>query len=142
MATKFDYCSLAELSRLLQEYKVNLIFAVTKNLLVEYHETAKLLKEKATVATLSSDSSNILEIIEKAYHEITSKVILRDNSLSPLQIKYFSNCGKGNVSEWNTSECNNVQEGQVYDFKVVLSFDKCPKDKNLWVPKSYKFRLV
>ncbi|OAD54370.1 Integrin beta-nu [Eufriesea mexicana] len=132
LATKFDYPSLAELSRLLQEHKINLIFAVTENKLDEYEETAKLLKEKARVATLTNDSSNILEIIERAYHEITSKVILHDNSSSPLQIKYFSNCGKENVSEWSTSECDDINEGQVYDFKVVLSFDECPRDESLW----------
>ena len=132
LATKYDYCSLGELSRLLQEYKINLIFAVTEDRRSEYESTVALLKEKARVATLTSDSSNILEIIKSAYHQITSKVILRDNSSYPLRIEYFSNCGNANVPEWNTSECEDIEEGQVYDFKVVLSIDKCPRNESLW----------
>lgn len=131
LATEFDYSSLAELSRLLQEHKINLIFAVTEDRRNEYEETTKLLREKATVATLSNDSSNILEIIESAYRRITSKVILRDNSSSPLKIQYFSNCNEKNTSEWNTSECDDIKQGKEYDFKAVLSFNKCPKDKKL-----------
>ncbi|CAL7940439.1 unnamed protein product [Xylocopa violacea] len=132
LAKKYDYASLAELSRLLQEYKVNIIFAVSEDRREEYEQTAMLLKEKARVATLSSDSSNILQIIKNAYHQITSEIVLRDNSSNPLQIQYFSNCGSGDASKWSTSQCNYVQEGQIYDFDVVLSFDKCPKDKSLW----------
>ncbi|KOC66084.1 Integrin beta-nu [Habropoda laboriosa] len=131
-ATNFDYPSLAELSRLLQKRKINLIFAVTEDRRLEYELTAALLQEKARVATLSSDSSNILEIIENSYHQITSKVILRDNSSSPLRVEYFSNCTRKDTSEHNNSECDDIQEGQVYDFNVVLSIDKCPADENQW----------
>lgn len=139
LAAQFDYSSLAELSRLLQEYKINVIFAVTEERRSEYEEIVKLLREKATVATLTSDSSNILDIIENAYHRITSKLILRDNSSSPLIMKYFSNCGEGNASEWNTLECDDIKEGQMYDFKVVLSYKECPRDKDLWVHINYKY---
>ncbi|CAK9828369.1 Integrin beta-nu [Anthophora retusa] len=131
-ATEFDYPSLAELSRLLQKHKINLIFAVTEDRRREYELIAALLQEKARVATLSNDSSNILEIIENSYHQITSKIILRDNSSSSLHVKYFSNCTRKDTSDENNSECDDVQVGQVYDFKVVLSIDKCPADKNEW----------
>lgn len=140
LAAQFDYSSLAELSRLLQEQKINLIFAVTEDRRAEYELAAALLKKKARVATLTSDSSNILEIIESAYHEITSKVILQDNSSSPLRVEYFSKCGNANASEWNTSECSGVQDGELYDFKVVLSLDRCPKDVNLWVDNRYQYK--
>ncbi|XP_017881120.1 integrin beta-nu-like [Ceratina calcarata] len=130
-STEFDYPSLAELSRLLQQNKVIVIFAVTEDRRNEYEHIAKLLRGKANVGTLSYDSSNILDIIKSAYHQITSKVILHDNSTSPLRVKYLSNCGNENTHEWNTFECDHIEEGEVYDFKVVLSFDKCPEDQNL-----------
>nr|XP_012150968.1 PREDICTED: integrin beta-nu isoform X1 [Megachile rotundata]XP_012150969.1 PREDICTED: integrin beta-nu isoform X1 [Megachile rotundata] len=132
MATKYDYCSLAELSRLLQEHKINLIFAVTEDRRSEYESTAALLKEKARVATLTSNSSNILEIIKSAYQQITSRVILSDNSSAPLRMEYFSNCGNRDIAEWSTSECEDIEEGQVYNFNVVLSIDKCPSNESLW----------
>ncbi|XP_067216749.1 integrin beta-nu isoform X2 [Linepithema humile] len=132
MAKKYDYPSLAEVSRLLREHKVNLIFAVTEDRRREYEPIADLLMEQARVATLTRNSSNILEIIESAYHEIVSKVVLRDNSTGPLHLKYLSTCGGKTSVESDTSECDGIQEGQVYEFKIVVSVDECPRNESLW----------
>lgn len=131
-STRYDYPSLAEISKLLQERKVNLIFAVTEDKRREYEMIADLLKEKATVGTLTGNSSNILEIIESAYHRIVTKVVLQDNSTNPLHLEYFSNCGQKDEPESSTSECEGIEEGHVYDFKVVFSVDKCPRNESLW----------
>lgn len=90
---KYDYPSLAEVSRLLHERRVNVIFAVTEDRRHEYELIADLLKEQARIATLTRNSSNILEIIESAYHEIVTKVVLRDNATDPLHLRYLSACG-------------------------------------------------
>ncbi|XP_043264500.1 integrin beta-nu [Colletes gigas] len=132
LSTNYDYASLAEVSRLLQENKVNLIFAVTEDRRPEYELIADLLKEKARVATLTSNSSNILDIIETAYHDLISRLVLRDNSSSPLRLEYFSNCGRENNPESSTSTCDGIQEDHVYDFRLVFSFDKCPSNQSLW----------
>jgi len=132
-ATRYDYPSLAEVSRLLQERKVNLIFAVTEDRRREYEMIADLLKEQARVATLTRNSSNILEIIKSAYHDIVSRVVLRDNSTGPLHLSYLSTCGEAAGVERNISECDGIQEGQVYEFKVIVSVDECPKNESLWV---------
>lgn len=136
-AKEYDYPSLAEISRLLQDHKVNLIFAVTEDRREEYELISDLLKEKARVATLADSSSNILEIIESSYHEIVSKLVLRDNSSEPLKLEYFSNCGKedGESIIVNKAECDGIQEGQVYEFKVVFSMGSCPRNESLWVSK-------
>ncbi|XP_076243950.1 integrin beta-nu [Calliopsis andreniformis] len=131
LSKEYDYPSLAEIFKLLKENKVNIIFAVTEDRRSEYEQISELLEEKARVATLSKDSSNILEIIEKAYHEITKKVVLRDNSSSPLRLEYFSSCGK-NGPKLATSECDGIEEGQVYDFELVLSFEEYPRNQSLW----------
>ncbi|KAL6254269.1 hypothetical protein P5V15_014884 [Pogonomyrmex californicus] len=132
LAKKYDYPSLAEVSRLLREHKINLIFAVTEDRRYEYELIADLLKEQARVATLAYNSSNILEIIESAYHEIVSKIVLRDNSTGPLHLRYLSTCGSKTNVELNTSECDGIQEGQVYEFKIVISVDDCPRNESLW----------
>ncbi|KAI4479526.1 hypothetical protein M0804_010923 [Polistes exclamans] len=131
LAKEYDYPSLGEVSRLLKEHKVNLIFAVTEDRREEYEMMADLLKEKARVATLAGNSSNILEIIQNSYHEIISKLVFRDNSTSPLKLEYFSNCGKDGM-QLNTAECDGIQEGQIYDFKVVFSMESCPRNETLW----------
>ncbi|XP_076291561.1 integrin beta-nu [Lasioglossum baleicum] len=129
MSTTFDYPSLAEVSRLLKDNKVNVIFAVTEERRQEYEFIADLLEEKARVATLANDSSNILQIIKSSYHDLITKVVLRDNSTGPLRMQYFSNCSKENEIE--TEECGGIEEGKLYDFKVVLSFDQCPRNESL-----------
>lgn len=133
LAKRYDYPSLAEVSRLLHERKVNLIFAVTEDRRHEYELIADLLKQQARVATLTRNSSNILEIIESAYHEIVSKVVLRDNATGPLHLRYLSACGSGTNVESSASECDGIQEGQVYEFKVVVSSGECPRNESLWV---------
>lgn len=133
LAEKYDYPSLAEVSRLLQERKINLIFAVTEDRRHEYELIAGLLREHARVATLTRNSSNILEIIESAYHDIVSKIVLRDNATEPLRLEYQSACGEPAGTVRNSSECDGIQEGQVYEFKVVISVDKCPRNESLWV---------
>ncbi|XP_015600660.1 integrin beta-nu isoform X2 [Cephus cinctus] len=133
MATEFDYPSLAEISRLLQSHKVNLIFAIGEDHREEYENIAELLKEKAHVATLTGNSSNILEIVEQAYHEIVSKVILRDNSTGSFNVEYFSNCGVQDGPQMPTSECNGLLEGHVYNFDVKFSLKECPANESLWV---------
>nr|XP_033334916.1 integrin beta-nu-like [Megalopta genalis] len=130
MSEKFDYPSLAEVSRLLRDNKVNLIFAVTEDRRLEYELMVDLLQEKARVATLAQNSSNILQIINNAYHELITKVVLRDNSTSPLRVEYFSNCGRTDEEKISTSECRGIEEGKVYDFSLVLSFDECPRNES------------
>lgn len=123
---------------MLHERKVNLIFAVTEDRRHEYELIADLLKEQARVATLTRNSSNILEIIKNAYHEIVSKVVLRDNATGPLHLRYLSACGSETNVESDTSECDGIQEGQVYEFKIVISAGECPRNESFWVSYLYK----
>ena len=142
MSKIFDYPSLAEVSRLLQSRKVNLIFAVTEDRRQEYERIADLLEEKARVATLAANSANILEIIEKAYHEIVTRVVLRDNSIPELNIQYYSNCGKEGTKEIPTNECDELVEGKVYEFRVEFSLNECPQNRSLWVRRRNLISMI
>lgn len=133
MSKTYDYPSIAEVSRLLKEHKVNLIFAVTEDRQSEYESIAALLQEKARVATLTASSSNILEIVKQSYHDIVTKVVLRDNSTGPFTLEYFSKCGRSDGPELKTSQCDGITEGNVYDFKVAFSMGSCPQNHSLWV---------
>ncbi|XP_046493057.1 integrin beta-nu [Neodiprion pinetum] len=135
MSTTYDYPSLAEVSRILLDHKVNVIFAVTQDRRSEYERIATILEEKARVATLAGNSSNILEIVERAYHDIVSKVVLRDNSTGPFALEYSSKCGNFSGPELKTSQCDGIKEGQIYDFKVSFSLGSCPQNKSLWRQK-------
>ncbi|XP_011300911.1 integrin beta-nu [Fopius arisanus] len=135
MSKVFDYPSLAEISRLLKQKKINLIFAVTEDRRLEYEQIASLLKEKGRVATLAANSSNILEIIKQSYHDILTKVVLRDNSSALIDLRYYTNCGKPGHVEKITSECSSIQEGMIYDFRIELSLNDCPKNQEFWTQR-------
>lgn len=62
---EYDYPSLEEIYRELLRRKINVIFAVTKDVVSSYRELSALMKEISYVDILSADSSNILELIKK-----------------------------------------------------------------------------
>lgn len=61
----YDYPSLEEIYRELLRRKINVIFAVTEEVVSSYWELSALMKEISYVDILSADSSNILELIKK-----------------------------------------------------------------------------
>lgn len=61
----YDYPSLEEIYRELVKKKINVIFAVTEQVVATYREFSDLMKEISNVEILSADSSNILELVKK-----------------------------------------------------------------------------
>lgn len=61
-----DYPSLGQISRIAKNKAINIIFAVTETVNPTYFEFADLISG-ASVGTLTSDSSNIVTIINNTY---------------------------------------------------------------------------
>jgi hypothetical protein len=81
-AFKHDYPSLGQISRLVQELSMNVIFAVTKDRAKPYQNFAPLVRG-SSVGVLSADSSNVVTLVEDQYkvisphlHYVTIFVIL------------------------------------------------------------------
>lgn len=64
---KYDYPSLEEIYREATKRKINVIFAVTDDVVSTYREMSELMKEISNVEILSKDSSNIVSLIQKRY---------------------------------------------------------------------------
>ncbi|XP_030631336.1 integrin beta-4 [Chanos chanos] len=75
-ATKQDYPSVPTLVRLLVDHSIIPVFAVTNHSYTYYYKLHEYFP-LASVGELQEDSSNILEILEKAFLSIRSKISIR-----------------------------------------------------------------
>ncbi|MCV4753361.1 hypothetical protein OFC37_28240, partial [Escherichia coli] len=79
-STTMDYPSLGLMTEKLSQKNINLIFAVTENVVSLYQNYSELIPG-TTVGVLSDDSSNVLQRIVDAYGKIRSKVELEVRDL-------------------------------------------------------------
>ncbi|XP_014371392.2 integrin beta-nu [Papilio machaon] len=130
-AGSYDYPSIAQVFRLLDKYKVNVIFAVTESVKYHYDSLHRLLEDYTYVARLESDSSNILKLVKTGYEDIVSVVDFEDDSESgPVKVKYFSDCGvKGPMVE--ATRCTGVEYGMTLNYEAHVSLDSCPEYKKM-----------
>ncbi|CAG9788780.1 unnamed protein product [Diatraea saccharalis] len=128
----YDYPSLEQVYRLLDKYKVNVVFAVTDSVKSYYDNVHQLLDDFTYVAKLESDSSNILKLVKKSYEDIVSVVDFEDDSSSgPVKVQYFTNCGVKGGSMMETTRCTGVEYGMTLDYEAHLTLDSCPEYKKI-----------
>lgn len=120
-----DYPTLSQIDQKAQEHKVNLIFAVTSNQVPTYERLSSLIEGSST-GRLDNDSSNIVTLIEKQYHDITSTIELKDNATSNIQMSYHSACLNGDKKR-ETNTCNGLKVGSTISFDITLKVKSCPK---------------
>uniref|UniRef100_A0A8D2AY89 Integrin beta n=1 Tax=Sciurus vulgaris TaxID=55149 RepID=A0A8D2AY89_SCIVU len=91
-STTMDYPSLGLMTEKLSEKNINLIFAVTENVVSLYQNYSELIPG-TTVGVLSTDSSNVLQLIVDAYGKIRSKVELEVRDLpEELSLSFNATC--------------------------------------------------
>lgn len=129
-ADTYDYPSIAQIFRLLDKYKVNVIFAVTESVKDHYDSLHELLKDFTYVAKLESDSSNILKLVKTGYEDIVSVVDFEDNASSgPAKVRYFSDCGVKGGSLVETTRCTGVEYGMTLNYEAHITLDACSEFK-------------
>ncbi|XP_026495525.2 integrin beta-nu [Vanessa tameamea] len=129
-AAVYDYPSIAQIYRLLDKYKVNVIFAVTENVKDHYDSLHNLLSDFTYVAKLESDSSNILKLVKMGYEDIVSVVNFEDDSSSgPIKVTYFTDCGVKGGSLIEAKRCTGVGYGMTLNFEAHVSLESCPEYK-------------
>uniref|UniRef100_A0A2A4KA02 Integrin beta n=1 Tax=Heliothis virescens TaxID=7102 RepID=A0A2A4KA02_HELVI len=130
-AATYDYPSVAQLYRLLEKYKVNVIFAVTESVKSHYDSLNQLLEDFTYVAKLESDSSNILKLVKTGYEDIVSVVDFHDDSnLGPVKVRYFTDCGvKGGPMKEET-RCTGVEYGMTLRYEAHVTLESCPEYKS------------
>ncbi|XP_008047346.1 integrin beta-3-like, partial [Carlito syrichta] len=91
-STSMDYPSLGLMTEKLSQKNINLIFAVTENVVNLYQNYSELIPG-TTVGVLSADSSNVLQLIVDAYGKIRSKVELEVRDLpEELSLSFNATC--------------------------------------------------
>lgn len=117
---KQDYPSVSQINAKVKKNAINIIFAVTADKTAVY-EQLKSHIEGASAATLSSDSSNIVELIKNQYQQISSSVEMRHNASSALNIKFFTRClNKDGAPMVNTNKCGNIRVSDLFLFVWIL----------------------
>ncbi|KAI4878702.1 hypothetical protein NFI96_013478 [Prochilodus magdalenae] len=124
----WDYPSVGQVARKLEEQNIQPIFAVTEKVADVYRELSKLIP-KSDVGVLSNDSSNVVKLIVDAYDKLSSNIIMSHDSLpEDVTVTYTSNCAGGNVPS-EKGICNNVNIGEEVIFTVTVKASSCIKSK-------------
>uniref|UniRef100_A0A3B3WGC7 Integrin beta n=1 Tax=Poecilia mexicana TaxID=48701 RepID=A0A3B3WGC7_9TELE len=128
-STVLDYPSLGLITDKLSENNINLIFAVTSNVVPLYQEYSQLIPG-TTVGTLSVDSGNVIQLIIDAYEKIRSKVALELLGVpEELDLSFSASCLNGEVIR-GLSSCSGLKIGDTVTFTVDAQLRSCPKEKS------------
>ncbi|KAM6918537.1 integrin beta-1-like isoform 2-T2 [Xenentodon cancila] len=127
MSHYYDYPSIAHLVQKLSDHNIQTIFAVTEEFQPVYKELKNLIP-KSAVGTLSSNSSNVINLIIDAYNSLSSEVILENGKLPEgVSITYKSICKDGVVGTGeNGRKCSNISIGDEVHFNISIESKKCP----------------
>ncbi|KAM3862336.1 integrin beta-2-like [Diretmus argenteus] len=125
---EMDYPSVGQLARQLEKNNIQPIFAVTKNVTRVYTQLSKMIP-KSEVGLLTSDSANIVGLIESAYNRLSSKVTVTHDSLPDnVRVTYTPRCDHGGKAGDTEGVCDNVGVGQEISFQVTVTAEECMED--------------
>lgn len=126
-----DYPSISQINMKVKQSAINLIFAVTEDQLDVYKRLSQHI-EGSSAAQLANDSSNVIDLIQKQYEEISSTVELKDNAASFIKIVYKSKCLDETAEPTVTNKCNGLRVGNTVEFIAEITVQQCPSDPKDW----------
>ncbi|XP_031421619.1 integrin beta-7-like isoform X2 [Clupea harengus] len=126
METHFDYPSVAHVAEALSTNHIMLIFAVTKDHDEQYMAVSELIPQ-SVVGVLEKDSSNVVQLISKAYDDLLSTILLEHHRVPPgIDISYVSQCSDGTHSpRQRRGACNHTMINEQVNFTVTLHSSAC-----------------
>lgn len=138
-----DYPSLYHLKKMMQENNVVPILAIGKRAITVYEAIANEWKDLgAAIGELTSDSSNIVELVKENYAKISSTARLVDTSPDYFKVSYQVNASScPSADDLKPNECSDVKIGQQVDFNVNVELLSCPPDVSK-APKSFSIRIA
>ncbi|XP_008295050.1 integrin beta-2 isoform X1 [Stegastes partitus] len=132
-SNEMDYPSVGQLATALERNNIQPIFAVTKNVESVYKDLSKMIP-KSEVGVLSSDSKNVVQLIETAYNSLSSKVtVTHDNLPDNVRVVYTPICVHAGPAGDRTGVCDNVRVGQNISFDVTVTADSCMEEKSFTI---------
>ncbi|XP_013926954.1 PREDICTED: integrin beta-2 [Thamnophis sirtalis] len=129
-SNEYDYPSVGQLIQKLKEKKIQPIFAVTRRVYDTYEKLSKMIP-KSAVGQLQEDSNNIVQLIQGAYNDLSSKIILEHSSVpSSIKISYDSFClNQIHTKNQERGECDNVKINDKITFQVQITATSCIKNQ-------------
>ncbi|XP_075937149.1 integrin beta-2 [Anarhichas minor] len=132
-SNEMDYPSVGQLAMQLEKNNIQPIFAVTENVEIVYKQLSKMIP-KSEVGVLSSDSKNVVELIESAYNRLSSKVTLtHDNLPDNVRVEYTPKCDHAGPPGDSEGVCHNVRVGQEISFDVTVTASSCMEDQTFTI---------
>ncbi|KAK6631132.1 hypothetical protein RUM43_014228 [Polyplax serrata] len=125
-----DYPSISQVNLKVKENSINVIFAVTADQFGVYEQLGENI-EGASSGTLSSDSSNVVDLVKEQYDKISSSVEMKDTASSAVKVTYYSSCLGGGPPK-QTNKCDGLKVGTVVNFSAEIEVASCPADKREW----------
>uniref|UniRef100_A0A336LEA7 Integrin beta n=1 Tax=Culicoides sonorensis TaxID=179676 RepID=A0A336LEA7_CULSO len=122
-----DYPSLEEIYRELVRRKVNVIFAVTDQVLNHYNGIKSLMPDQSNVGMLQADSSNVLQLVETGFTEFVRKVNFIDDAPDYFKVEYLTKCGDKYADYVSQSSCDNIEIGKEYEFLIQVTLLDSPE---------------
>lgn len=113
------------------KFQVNVVFAVTQDVLKLYSQLSQLMSEISSVGVLKMDSSNILQLVNDGFTGFVHKAHFSDNSPPYVNIRYETKCGDLYREFVELSKCDNIQIGQEYEFKIHITLLDYPELSNI-----------
>ncbi|XP_064614126.1 integrin beta-1-like [Liolophura sinensis] len=129
-STNQDYPSISQLAAKISEENVNVIFAVTEGQFPTYKRLSKYI-EGSVAGVLANDSSNIVDLVQKNYNLITSKVKLLTENAEGITVTIKSKCKNPNGDLKETSVCEDLKIGESVEFDVSVEVKECPADEKV-----------
>ncbi|XP_055305267.1 integrin beta-PS isoform X2 [Sitodiplosis mosellana] len=125
-----DYPSISQINLKVKENAINVIFAVTSTQTTVYEKLSKHI-EGSSSATLSDDSSNVVDLVKEQYSKISSSVEMKDTASNAIKVTYYSSC-LGGGAPVATSKCDGLRVGDVVSFQAEIVVTECPQDESQW----------
>ncbi|XP_077347212.1 integrin beta-1-A-like isoform X2 [Lithobates pipiens] len=128
MSHYYDYPSIAHLVQKLRENNIQTVFVVTEEFQPLYKELTNMIP-KSAVTTLSSNSSDVIQLIIDTYNSLSSELVLENTKLPKgVTINYKSFCKNGEIGTGeNGRKCSNISIGDQVEFEISVTAHKCPK---------------
>ncbi|XP_040003777.1 integrin beta-2 [Xiphias gladius] len=132
-SSEMDYPSVGQLAMQLEKNNIQPIFAVTKNMETVYKQLSKMIP-KSEVGVLSSNSNNVVQLIESAYNRLSSKVtVTHDNLPDNVRVTYTPICDHAGLAGDNEGVCDNVHVEQEISFNVTVTALSCMEKKSFTI---------
>ncbi|XP_065897548.1 integrin beta-1-A-like [Dysidea avara] len=115
----YDYPSLGMIESLLRERNIQLVFGALLDSGIILEDMREQLPD-AIILQLSANSSDIVDIVERAYREITDDITLQINEPEGIDVTFVPNC-----PNTDGKSCLNVEFDQMVEFNVTVTAATC-----------------